>query len=131
MANLDGTDEFFDSRDVTERIEEIEAGVIDGRELDYEFNPEDIQDEDEREEYDALIALQEEALDYIADWADGATFIADDHFEDYARELAEDIGAYDPDAGWPNAHIDWAAAAESLRMDYTEFEFRGTTYWAR
>lgn len=58
------------------------------------------------------------------------TLIADDDFEDYARELAEDIGAA-PSVGWPGSYIDWEAAADALRQDYTTVEYDGTTYQIR
>jgi len=59
------------------------------------------------------------------------TLIPDDEFEDYAQELAEDIGAIDDDAGWPANHIDWEAAADALRMDYTTIAFKGDDYLIR
>jgi hypothetical protein len=128
MANLDGTDEHFDSRDVIERIAEIEFVGADDPNRD--FDPAML-DYEKREEYEALTAFRDEAEDYLPDWQYGETFISDDYFEDYARELAEDTGAIDPKATWPLNRIDWEAAAEDLKMDYTEFEFMGTTYWAR
>lgn len=48
-----------------------------------------------------------------------------------AQELADDIGAIDSNAKWPLNHIDWEAAAEELKMDYTEVNFNGTTYYIR
>lgn len=57
--------------------------------------------------------------------------IADYDFEDYARELAEDIGAVKADAGWPNNCIDWKQAARELAMDYSMVTFRGTDYYWR
>jgi len=68
---------------------------------------------------------------YCPDWTYGEVLINDSHFEDYARELAEDIGAINPDAGWPNGYIDWERAAEALLIDYTSIEFDGETYWTR
>jgi hypothetical protein len=52
-------------------------------------------------------------------------------FEDYARDLAEDIGAIDRQAGWPADYIDWEAAADALAMDYTSVEFGGFDYLTR
>lgn len=117
--NLDGTDDVFDSRDVIERLDELEG--------------EDFSNltEDERQEFADLRDFAAEAENSIADWQYGETFISYDHFEQYAQELAEDIGAVNPDAAWPLGYIDWERAAAELRMDYTSFEFRGTTYWAR
>lgn len=58
-----------------------------------------------------------------------AYLVADAHFIDYAKRLAEDIGALDPHAGWPVRHIDWDAAADALKADYSAIEVNGTTYW--
>lgn len=59
------------------------------------------------------------------------TMIADDHFEDYARSFAEDIGAVESDARWPACHIDWPAAADSLRGDFQSVSFLGRDWWIR
>ena len=67
----------------------------------------------------------------FTDWGYGEVFIADAYFVDYARELAEDIGAIDPDASWPLGCIDWDKAADQLRADYSAIEVDGHTYWAR
>lgn len=48
-----------------------------------------------------------------------------------AQELAEDIGAIDSDAVWPNNCIDWERVARELQMDYTAVDFSGVTYWTR
>lgn len=130
MAELDGTDDYFDSRDVLARIDELEEEYA-GEDPEGNFVNIAGMDEDEREEYAALLELREEAEPYIADWNHGETFISEDHFEDYARELAEDCGYITDEVTWPLNRIDWEAAAEDLKIDYTSFEFRGTTYWAR
>lgn len=136
MANLDGTDDVFDSRDVIERIEELiveweqNAGdtfagyVLTGD--DYAAGLSD----DAAEGLAALIEFRDQA-ESVSDWQYGETFISDDYFTEYTRELAEDIGAIDREASWPLNRIDWKAAADDLKMDYTSFEFMGTTYWAR
>lgn len=132
MANFDGTDEFFDSREVIERIAELEllAETMSDDEETEEARAEAYEEYD-ADEYAALIALQDEAKGYISDWEYGETFISDDYFETYAEELAYDIGAVDREASWPLNRINWSDAAEDLKIDYTEFEFRGTTYYAR
>jgi hypothetical protein len=56
------------------------------------------------------------------------TAILDSHFETYAQELADDIGAIDRHAKWPLNHIDWEAAADELRHDYSTAEWDGHTY---
>lgn len=59
------------------------------------------------------------------------TMISEDDFEDYARELAEDIGAISRDTQWPATCIDWEYAAHELKMDYSEVEVDGVTYYFR
>lgn len=86
---------------------------------------------EEAEELAALKALAEEAEGYASDWRHGATLIRDEYFTTYARQLAEDIGAVSDDAGWPGRHIDWDAAADELRQDYTSVDFDGETFWVR
>jgi hypothetical protein len=141
------TDDVIDSRDVIARIEELE-GERDSFEIDAEMEPDTIsiimesdtdasrvewaiQNEDDAKELKALTELAEEAEDYASDWRYGETLIRDSYFEDYARDLAEDIGAIKEDASWPNNFIDWEAAREALKQDYTSVEFDGVTYWVR
>jgi len=59
------------------------------------------------------------------------TLIRDSYFRDYAEELAEDIGAINANATWPNNCIDWDRAARELQADYTSVDFDGETYWTR
>jgi hypothetical protein len=85
-------------------------------------------------ELKALEALQEEAEGYCPDWKYGATLIADSYFEDYAQELAEDLGytgGHNKPLTWPFTCIDWEKAADELQQDYTAVEFDGVTYWVR
>lgn len=118
--------ETLDSRQLIERLEELEALE---RSLDPAQDPdasgEGSLDEYEREELEALRELADSG---ISDWEHGAQLIPDDDFEDYARELAEDMGVVDPDASWPMSYIDWEAAADALRQDYTSVSFQGTDY---
>ena len=59
------------------------------------------------------------------------TLIRNSYFKEYAQELAEDIGAVDSNATWPNNCIDWDYAARELRYDYTGIDVDGVTYWTR
>ena len=115
----------FDSRDVIERIEELESLGSEGEDEIFTF-----EDENDGEEYDALVLFRDQNSD-AEDFEFGINFIADWHFEDYAREMAEDIGAIDRDANWPNSYIDWEAAADALKMDYTSVTVQGQDYWYR
>ena len=119
---FDGTDDIMDSHDIIERIEELDA-LLENKE-DPELS------EADRDEYDALKALAEEAEGDISDWAYGETFISEDYFTAYCMETLADIGYIPRDIpGW--IVIDYEATAENLKTDYTEFEFMGTTYYAR
>ncbi len=59
------------------------------------------------------------------------TVIAASYFEEYAHQLAEDIGAISTSNEWPIYCIDWERAVEYLKMDYTSVEVDGETYWFR
>ena len=39
---------------------------------------------------------------------------------DFAQNMAEDTGAIDKNASWPNTCIDWEWAAKELMYDYSE-----------
>jgi hypothetical protein len=94
-------------------------------------------DDEEQDRLEQLEALDAEFFavfaDSMEDYADNIDpiLIADSYFEDYARQLAEDIGAIDRNQGWPACHIDWKAASENLLMDYTSVSFEGREYWIR
>jgi antirestriction protein len=111
-------DDIIDSRDVIARIEYLTDLGSDA-------------DDDEKAELVALVSFAKEGADYSPDWADGETLIRDSYFVEYAQELAEDIGAVDSGASWPNTCIDWEQAARELKMDYSAIEFDGVTYWVR
>lgn len=132
-TEITSSDDIIDSRDVIARMDYLRSFCEDedGEILTPETAPEDHANLEEIEEYAKLQALCDEAEDYAGDWKDGATLIRDSYFEDYAREFAEEIGAIDREAAWPACHIDWEAAADSLKQDYTSVEFDGVTYWVR
>jgi antirestriction protein len=119
----------LDSRDLQERIDELEKLMaVDEQKPDGEKMT-----EIEHEELGALTNLKEQYVSDYGDssWGFGAQFIRDSYFEDYARELADDIGAVNNVASWPSMYIDWEAATEALQMDYTEVVYDGVTYWTR
>ena len=43
-----------------------------------------------------------------------------DSDEDFARDMADQLGAVDKNALWPNNCIDWEYAAHELMYDYAE-----------
>jgi hypothetical protein len=143
-TGISNSDDVIDSRDIIARIEELESGLQEGYDKEEsEDKPtfEDWLDEiicngdydfpvDDAKEYQILKSLADEA-EGSPDWTYGETLIRESYFEDYARELAEDIGAIDPKANWPLNHIDWEAAADELKGDYMEVDFDGVSYYIR
>lgn len=141
-------DNIIDARDILPRIdelkEELTSNVMGHFNLSDEgwdaLSPE--QQEDKITEWATATSSMDEveALQELKDFEndipdsvlkDGETMIHEDHFEDYAEELAKDLGMIKDDAGWPNNHIDWPAAAKELKQDYTTAEWGGETYYFR
>lgn len=147
MTNtISNTNDIIDSRDIIARIEDLRGEfdswleTIENETLRESLTVEDWAEGNEEAKHDGceegrelvtLEAFAEQAEGYAPDWRYGETLIRDDHFEDYARQLAEDIGAINPDASWPNNCIDWERAANELQVDYTSVDFDGVTYWVR
>ena len=115
---ITSSEDIIDSRDVIARIEYLEG---------YD----EVLDDDERQELEELRELASEGEGASSEWTHGETLIRESYFVEYAEQLADDIGAIDSNAGWPTCHIDWDAAAASLKMDYTSVDFGGVEYWIR
>jgi len=131
----------LDTRELQERADELDSERDTAAEESVGF--EASEEEKEVSERDAItkwnasedgeeLADVETLRDEIgSEWEYGVQLIPTDDFEDYAREFAEDIGAISNDAKWPYNCIDWERAARELMMDYSEVEFRGTSYQYR
>lgn len=153
-------DDIIDSRQILERIDDLEGereylvsaleqcqeaaaeakseleapGVRASCDEDVVEAQRDLAEWDESEEAAELKMLKEfadEAGSYSEDWKYGATLIRDSYFRQYAMDFADDIGAINKDASWPNDCIDWERAARELQMDYTAIDFNGVDYWVR
>jgi hypothetical protein len=85
--------------------------------------------DDEKKELKEIEELRDETDS--REFRHGIQLIPVDEFEDYARELADEIGAIPKDAGWPCTCIDWEQAAKELAMDYSVVTFRGEDYYFR
>lgn len=120
MARIEAGEDVLDVRDLIARYEELE----------------DTEDAEERGERDSLKSLLD---DLAGDGGDEqwrgvwypVVLVNDSHFERYAQEMAEDIGAIPDDAKWPCNCIDWEQAARELQGDYASVEWEGVTYWYR
>lgn len=161
MAEITATEpitndeDLIDSRDVIARIEELseleaqerrlaelraletDPGVSDDEAAELASLREQAEeygvglDEDQTEELEQLRELASDGESNAGDWKHGATLIRDSYFEEYAEQLADDIGAIDKDANWPVNCIDWEAAADELKIDYSTVSFGGVDYWVR
>lgn len=145
MRNIDEAEDILDVRDIIARVEELRSEIEDETELlgDHPEEPntparqtrlDNI--EELRAELTPIESLLEDLAGYGGDhqWEGRwypVTLIRDSYFEEHAREIAEDTGAVSRDATWPNNHIDWTAAADELRADYSSVEFNGVTFWYR
>ena len=111
--------DMFDSREASERIDFL----VDKAD-DVGLNDE------EQDELDILSGLRDQVGDNenFDKW--GMSFISDNFFEDYAIELAEDVGDIQDRWRWPFSHIDWKEAADELKGDYSAYDVNGTTYWS-
>jgi len=149
-------DNIIDSRDVIKRIEELESDLADLKQAvddakenveswkGYEEFADELEDAkteikeaeaaleewDDKDEYEALKQLENEFSGY-GDWDHGETLILDSHFEDYARELAEETCDMKNSNQWPFSCIDWEEAANELKGDYVSADADGYTYWMR
>ena len=113
---IDPFSDMIDSRDVVERISTLADDLAEGEDW-------------ARDEYDALCALAADC-EGVSDWEFGETLIADSHFREFARELAEDCGMV-PGQDWPLYCIDWDRAADELKHDYLPVRFAGRLFWVR
>jgi len=124
MYDLETGDPNENDARMTEIDQEIESIEIDMSEKTSDI-------EATNSELKPLTDLRDEVEPYCPDWPHGVTLVADDYFEDYAYEMARDIGAIPDDMSWPANCIDWTKAANALQMDYTSVDFDGITFWVR
>ena len=114
--------EYVDIRDMIERYEELED--------DESLNEEDTAERDALKELLDDLRSNGGETPWRGDWYP-VTLIRDDLFMEYAKELAEDIGAIVCATLWPCTCIDWEKAVQELQADYSSVEYDGDTYWYR
>lgn len=141
----------LDIRDIIELFEEIENDLIEKYNDQIEAEAQHISDYDDIlfkawvsqieddtqvEEFLLISSLLNNLRGYGGDeqWRGDwypITLIRDSYFEEYAQELAKDIGALDRNASWPNNCIDWKQASKELEIDYSSVDFDNTPYLYR
>ena len=122
---IDNTQETIDSRDIIERIEELES----------ERETLTALDDENGEELKALKALAAEC-EHVADWVHGEQLIREDYFTQYIEDLIDDCYQLPKEltsGNWPYRHItiDYQAAADEVKVDYEKVDFDGVTYFIR
>ena len=117
------SDDVIDSRDIIARIDTLRNEITAHSDIDVSLA-------DEIKEL-KILELLADGAGGSPDWDHGETLISDSYFEDYARELAKDIGAINDNDSWPYTCIDWEKAASELQMDYFSVNFDGVDYWIR
>lgn len=139
MANFTNTDSVIDSRDIIERIEELEIKLNTLWEVEKEDIPFDVFLEtlysasnhiglDVADEYKILKALAEECEQYASDWEYGETLIHRDYFEQYMDEMIEDCYELPKDLPyWMSIKLDY----DALEQDYTSVYFDGEEFLIR
>ena len=121
MTTIDLTDDTIYTRDLIERVEDLESSADDNGGC-----ADDV-------EYQALSAILEKLADEGGDehWR-GAWYpqylIKDGYFETYMDELLADCGDLPKDLP---AYLSIAIDYVMLRSDYTPIEIKGATYWYR
>lgn len=112
----------IDSRDIIERIEELESFIEDN----VNENSDDITEW--KEELRILAELAEEGEQYSPDWSYGSQLIHENYFEQYMDEMLEDCGDIPKDIP---CYLDITVNYDMLKWDYTELDFDGETYYIR
>ena len=125
MNTITNQDDIIDSREVIDRIEELEDLLNHG-----------LDDSGDIEELKALKALAAEAEPESRDWAYGETLIRRSYFVDYISELIHDCYEMPKEmtsGDWPFRHItiDYEAAANEAEQDYSSVDFDGVEYLIR
>lgn len=137
---IGNTQDVIDSRDIIERIEDLETEIADIEEktVDAGLNPQDVSGDydDLVSELAALKALAAECEGYASDWTYGEQLIRRSYFVEYIAELIDDcydLPAQLKSGEWPYRHvkIDVEAAADEAEQDYTAVDFNGVEYFIR
>lgn len=138
---------YLDTRDLETEREDLKQSVLESF-LENFPHYEDMTDtfEDIRFEEEEIESWKEDWLNEIvtitdiekledevgSEWNYGVTLIEEDDFEDYCKELVEDIGDLPSDLpSYIIDNIDWGGVANDLRVDYTEIVYQNNTYLFR
>ncbi|RMH16984.1 MAG: hypothetical protein D6698_08955 [Gammaproteobacteria bacterium] len=122
MIDFIGQD-FIDSRNVIEKLEEINGQLEDTDDLDESELDELLEDKQ------ILESIVEQCSD-VPDWEYGETLIRSDYFPNYIEDLCKDCGWIPQDLPWW-LEIDWDKTAENCKIDYMSVDICDETYYIR
>lgn len=130
---ISNTEETIDSREIIERIEELQGERESWLETSAQPWPDAYPEE--AAELAALEKLAEQAS-AAPDWRYGEILVRESYFTDYIRELIDDcyeIPIEINSGQWPWRHMsmDYEAAAADAQSDYIDADFNGVTYFIR
>lgn len=143
------TDDWIDIRDLPAFVDDVIESLEFAHEADTDDEPGSAAFEAEYAEDEDLNAVLELAVELLgSDFGGDAKaaalaleahgnnyeciLVADDDFENYARQFADEIGAVSENCySWPYCFIDWEAAAESLKSDYQCVTVQGRDFQIR
>lgn len=130
MTDTTNTADVIDSRDILERISELEDSfsIFQGDDEDKTIEDWLNSGDDEATEYVNLTKLAEEASQYSSDWEYGEALIRYDYFEQYMDEMVADCYELPKDLPyWMNITYDY----EALKQDYASVDYDGIEYYIR
>lgn len=133
LNTISNSDDTIDSRDIIERIEELEGMLPQNASDVTPGTSEELQEM--RKELFSLSSFMDQMKgqggdeQWRGDWYP-VTIIRDSYFTDYAKEMVLDCDLHSTEL--PHyIEIDWEATARNIRQDYTSIDFDGVTYWVR
>jgi hypothetical protein len=123
MPELDNTHDTIDSRQIIERIEELQDMRDDAG------NGIGVWENDDQDELDMLNRLSGSGST-VSGWDHGVTLVRESYFRDYAIEYISEVNEAALSAA-RNAGlvIDWDATARDLKTNFTSIEWDGITYY--
>jgi len=125
--------EIWNTRDLVDRLDELEALELPDPASDAGLLSKLI--EERQEDMDLIRGVISEIElhgERKCGDGEGISLIADEYFEKYAQQLADETGLVDPLPRWLYNSIDWSQAAQRLQANiYTSVEIEGQTFWYR
>ena len=115
MSEVSIGDKTIDSRDIEDRIEELQLLT-------------ERTDEDD-DELSVFVQIRDELNG--SQWAAGIGFVRDDYMPEYCEYYAVGCGLIEDASAWPCNLIDWDEAADELKADWKSVDIGGLEYWYR